>query len=134
MKEQEIKEEEQREDSPWMEDDKPVKVDFTSLEQVTAEMGRVMDYLSALIPKLNDLEDEYYRTYYKYLLQGGESTQATREASAKLQARMTTPEGEPSVYDDYQEHKTDVRVLLTRKECLIEISRNLRTITNAQSR
>lgn len=89
-----------------------------------------MNELTEKIPALEKLESEYYGRYYRFLLQAGESTQAGREASAKLQLRMSEDGKSPSIFEQYMDLKTDVRILLTKKEMLIEIGRNLRKITD----
>lgn len=107
---------------------RPTQSQYRNLQAVNAQLVEVMNQLAEKIPKLTKLEDEYYRRYYKLLLTAQERTESQREASAKLQLRMPDAEGNPSIYDEYQDLKLDVRILLTKKEMLIEISRNLRAM------
>ena len=93
-----------------------------TLKEANAKMEKVLDELELLIPQLEKLESQYYGSYYKKLLHALERTEAAREASSKLQLAQ-----EP-IATEYLDLKYKVRVLLTKKEMLIEICRNLRII------
>jgi hypothetical protein len=92
------------------------------LKTANDKMILVMEELEVLIPKLEKLETEYYSTYYTKLLHALERTEGQREASSKLQL------AQESIAEKYLDLKYKVRVLLTKKEMLIEICRNLRVL------
>jgi len=93
-----------------------------TLKEANEKMVGVMEELEVLIPQLEKLESEYYGSYYKKLLHAMEKTEGQREASSKLQLAQ-----EP-IAEKYLGLKYKVRVLLTTKEMLIEICRNLRVL------
>jgi hypothetical protein len=81
-----------------------------------------MEGLEKNIPILEKLETEYYGKYYKLLLGSHMGNAGQREAETRL-----TMQQEP-IFEKYLDAKLIVRKLLTKKEILIEICRNLRML------
>lgn len=95
-----------------------------TLREANEKLEKLMEELALNIPKLEKLETEYYGNYYKKLLHAQERTEAAREASSKLQLAQ-----EP-IAEKYLGLKYKVRVMLTTKEMLIEICKNLRSLSH----
>lgn len=99
-----------------------MKIDKNTLVLITEKLLEIDEQLQVEIAKLEKLETSYWQTYYKYLFQALERTEALREAAVKSRLEV---EG---VSEPYQDQKLKVRLLLTRKEMYFEISRNLRIL------
>ena len=93
-----------------------------NLSQVTTQLEKLMAELELEVPKLEELEEKYYARFYELILNSPASNMQGREAYAKEVCRT---EG---LREPYQLQKLKVRILLTRKEMLFELSRNLRNL------
>lgn len=93
-----------------------------NLIQINTELEKIVKELEAKLPALNDLEYEYQDKYGTFLLTSKWGNAQAREADAKKQCY------DSGLTRKYAEAKLEVRMLLTRKEVLFEISRNLRSI------
>lgn len=94
------------------------------LQDITTLLFLVMGDIEKTIPELEELETEYWQTYYKYLMTSTMSSAPMREAEART--RIAQDDGE--MHEKYLHKKADLRVLIHKKEALIEISRNLRAL------
>lgn len=95
-----------------------------NLKQANEKLIETMELLTEKIPAIEKLETQYYQTYYKILLNAPQRSAEGREAHAKLTIQQD------EIATQYLDAKYEVRVLLTRKEMLIEICKNLRTLGN----
>lgn len=93
-----------------------------NLAQVTEELSQVMELLSQKIIELRELEYKYDIRYYDLLLHSHGANAPAREAEAVSTLEM---EG---LYEPVTVARGDVKALFVRKDCLIEISKNLRSL------
>ena len=80
------------------------------------------EQLATALTKLFPLEMTYTTEYNKKMLNSGMSNQTAREAEALEIVKL-----EP-IYEQYLEAKLQVKILYSRKDVLIEISRNMRNL------
>lgn len=95
-----------------------------NLKDITNLLFLTMSELEKVIPEVETLETEYYQTYYKYLFSSTASSAPMREA----EARTRIAQDDSEMHQKYLHRKADLRVLINKKEALIEISRNLRVL------
>lgn len=93
---------------------------MTTLLEVTEALERVDKELEKYIPELEVEETKYYNKYNRLLLSSQYKTASDREADARTQLEQ---EG---LTEALAQLRGRTRMLLTRKEILIEISRNMR--------
>lgn len=91
-----------------------------NLEQINIELDQISRDLAVKLPQLKDAEMQYNHVFLQSILRSGMGNAQSREAEAKL---TCDTEG---VLRPYEDIKVDVRTLLNRKECLIEIAKNIR--------
>lgn len=82
----------------------------------------IEEKLQNRLPELRKLEEEYENKYFGYLLNSPMGNAPAREAEAKLKLQQ-----EP-IFREYQDKKLDVRILYSKREMYIEISKNLRAL------
>lgn len=99
-----------------------------TLEKVNDLLLKIMDRIEEELPELEMLEIQYWEVYHKYLLNSNMGNAAQREAEAKERLAIEYPK----LKDDYLKKKLDIRILLNKKEILIEVSRNLRSLEMAR--
>jgi hypothetical protein len=90
------------------------------LKKISKELDVISKELAKWLPVLKEAEFTYNKVYFKSLLESGLGNKETREAAA-----WQTCEAE-GVLQPFEEAKIEVRTLLNRKECLIEIAKNTR--------
>lgn len=93
-----------------------------TLQEATNELLKINIALKKEVPLLEKLEYEYYSNYNHKLLNSGMGTIGLKEAEAKETLRL-----EP-IFEKYHEQKLKVRLILTEKEILFEVSKNLRSL------
>lgn len=93
-----------------------------NLETINEELKQISSELNGLLPQLSMAEQSYQKVYFNQIIRSGMGNAQSREAEAYL---TCDTEG---VLSPYQELKISVRTLINRKECLIEISKNIRTL------
>lgn len=96
-----------------------------NLLEANKQLEQIMGELEVEIPILTKLEEEYYHRFYDLIVNSPMGNAQAREAYAKEVCRT---EG---VSEPYLMQKLKVRILLHKKEMIIEISRNLRSLNNS---
>lgn len=91
-----------------------------TLQEITEALERVDLELETKIPELEIAEAKYYNKYNRLLLSSQYKTAQDREADARVQLEQ---EG---LVEAQAQLRGRVRMLTTRKEILIEMSRNMR--------
>lgn len=91
-----------------------------TLQEITEALERVDKELETKIPELEIAEAKYYNKYNRLLLSSQYKTASDREADARVQLEQ---EG---LVEAQAQLRGRVRMLTTRKEILIEMSRNMR--------
>lgn len=81
-----------------------------------------MDELVEKIPLLAEAEGKYYSTYNRYVLTSQLKTAGDRESETKVRLM------DEGLTEPYSALRTAVKVLILRKEILIEMCRNVRNI------
>ena len=102
-----------------MKDSQPKSMNLPLVNQL---LEQTLSQLEVKLPQLEKLESEYWLKLGKYSLNSKLGNQISRDAEAKI---LLEQEG---MLDKYYLLKGEVRTLLTKKEILIEISRNLRSL------
>jgi Holliday junction resolvasome RuvABC endonuclease subunit len=89
---------------------------------INKRLEEIKEELPKALKQAWDTESAYNKVYYQVLIHSPLGTAEKREAEAKLVAEQE------NVLNPYQEARIELRSLLHEKECLIEISRNMRTM------
>ena len=92
------------------------------LSEINTKLIETDEQLATALTKLFPLEMTYTTEYNKKMLNSGMSNQTAREAEALEQIKL-----EP-IYIEYHEAKLQVKILYSRKDVLVEISRNMRNL------
>lgn len=92
------------------------------LLSINKRLEIITEELKIALPKLKAAEYAYNKVYYDCIVKSGMGNEAKREAEA---FKTCDAEG---VLKPFTELKIDVRTLINEKECLIEISKNIRTM------
>jgi len=92
------------------------------LNYCNKRLEEIVKELKTLLPILKDAEYKYNKVYYDCIVRSGLGNAEKREAEAFL---VCDTEG---VLKPFTEAKIDVRTLINEKECLTEISKNIRTM------
>ena len=90
------------------------------LEIINQELKQISKELQEKLPELKLAEYNYNKVYFDSIIKSGMGNAQAREAEAFLTC------DQEGVLVPFEELKIIVRTLVTRKECLIEISKNIR--------
>lgn len=96
-----------------------------NLAQVNDILKLTLDELEEKIPVLEKLEAEWYGKYHRWVVTSMLGTQADRESETRTRL------ADEGLTEKRDLLKSDVRVLLTRKEVMMELGRNLRALSYA---
>ena len=96
------------------------------LIELNAKLEKTDEELAVALAKVFPLEVEYTTRYNQLMLHSGMANQTGREAEA-----LETLKQE-DIYVKYHEAKLTVKILYSRKDTLIEISRNIRSLAFAE--
>lgn len=92
------------------------------LKSISFELAKAEEELALLLTTLLPIERQYTTEYNQRLINAsGLATQALREAEV-MEGLKTD-----GIWDKYQEAKLKVKLAYSKKETLIEISRNIRS-------
>lgn len=97
------------------------------LERYNKVLQETLDKIVEILPSVEKFESEYNARYFDLLLHSPYGNAPAREAEAKTVCRVEGLE------DKYLEAKLQLRILLTRKDFLFEMSRNLRAVYVTES-
>lgn len=95
---------------------------MTQLQEINEALGSTLKELEEKIPLLAEAEGKYYSKYNRYILSSQLKTAADRESETKVQLE------DQGFTEPYNQLRTAVKILITRKEILIEMGRNVRNI------
>lgn len=91
------------------------------LEIINSELNEISIELKTKLPELKKAEYDYNKVYFDAIIKSGMGNAQAREAEAFLRC------DQEGVLAPFDELKIIVRTLVNRKECLIEIAKNIRT-------
>lgn len=97
------------------------------LQQINTELQQISEDLRDLLPALKDAEYKYNKVYFDTIVRSGMGNAEKREAEAFQTcdaAGLLVP---------FEVLKVDVRTLINRKECLIEIAKNIRMMKGQEA-
>ena len=98
-----------------------------TLQEANTQLEQLLTSTEIAITNVQPLETKYYVKWYECLKLAGGSNMAKQEAEAKTMMQL-----EP-IYEQYHNAKLELKVLLNKKEILMEICKNLRTMYIANS-
>lgn len=93
-----------------------------TLEEINNALERTLEELEIKIPELDKFEIDYYGKYNRYLLSSPLKTATDREAESQVRLE------EGGLKESHAQIRGEVKLLLIRKEVLIEMSRNMRSL------
>lgn len=93
-----------------------------TLQEVTTELEDITQRINTILPLYEVSETRYNTRFYQLYLNSPRGNDKGREAEAKA---ILIEEG---LYEAYMSLKVDLKVLYNKKDCLIEVSKNLRSI------
>ncbi len=93
-----------------------------TLRDITNQLIEVENEYAIQLRKMLTLEAKYTERYNKLMLNSPMGNQALREAQAIETMRL-----EP-IFNEYKEAQLEQRIIWSKKNTLIEISKNLRTM------
>ena len=93
-----------------------------NLKEATIELEKLKETIIKAVKKNAVVENEYYKKYYDALIHSTLPSADRREAEVRELLQLD------GILERYQDAKLENRLLMTEKEILFELCRNLRVL------